>query len=97
MIAITTVVKVSPEKQKEFVQTVLSLQKEGRKIQCIRDANLYQDVRDHSRFSVIEELDSHEDLTNYLRGENFMILRGAIEVLCEKSEIRCSTYKGIQY
>jgi len=35
-------------------------------------------------------------LRNYLKEENFMVFLEAIEALCEKSEIRCSTHKGIQ-
>lgn len=96
MITMTAIVKVNPEKQKEFLQTIHSLQNNGRRIENIRGVALYRDEEDPTSFSVINEWESNDDFENYLKGESFMVFLGAVEVLCEKSEIKYNTHKGIQ-
>jgi len=92
VISMSVHVKVIPQKEKEFLQTMESLKREGKSLRGLRSIHIFQDVEDQTCFSLIKEWESDEDLKNYLKGENFTILLGAMEVLCESSEIRCSEF-----
>lgn len=92
MIRMTVVVKVKPEKREEFLQAVRSLNNDRERQKGLRKFTLHQEIDDPTGFSLIHEWETREDLDRYLGGEKFRVLRGALKVLGEKSEIR---YKKI--
>lgn len=87
MITMTITVRLRHGKQKEFAQAVDSLNGDWEKQQGLRKPELKQDVDDESRFSLIYLWERQEDLERYLRGSEYEVLRGALRVLGEKSEI----------
>ncbi len=78
----TLVIKVRPEKQLEFLQAMRSLQTDKMKAIGIRGSNLHED-KDKTRFSLMDEWETVEDLERYCHGESFKIFLGALETLCE--------------
>lgn len=90
MISMTVFVKVSPEKRQEFLLAVRSLNTDWEVQEGLMKSILYQETDDQNGFSLIYEWETKEDCERYLGSENFRVLLGALRVLCEKSEIRCS-------
>jgi quinol monooxygenase YgiN len=90
----TIVVKVRPEKREEFLQAVRSLNNGPEKQQGLRKSTIYQEIDDQTGFSLIYEWEMQEDCERYLGAEKFKVLLGALKVLCENSEIRCSDISG---
>lgn len=82
------VAKVRPEKRKEFLQAMRSLQNERRKVKGIRGLMLYED-RDRGTYRIIDEWETEEDLERYCGGESFKVFRGALKTLCVDVNIRC--------
>ncbi len=83
------IAKVITKKHREFLQTMISLREEKKKEKGIRNSELYWDVHDEKRFSVIEEWETEQDLEKYLEGEGYRVLLGALRVLCTEVEINC--------
>lgn len=90
MISMTVFVKVRPEKRQEFLLAVRSLNTDWEVQEGLMKSILYQETDDQNGFSLIYEWETKEDCERYLGSENFRVLLGALRVLCEKSEIRCS-------
>lgn len=84
----TVVVKLRPEKRKEFLQAVHSLNNGHEKPEGLMRSTLYQQIDDQTSFSLIHEWETQEHLDRYLGAEEFRVLLGALKILCEKSEIR---------
>lgn len=89
MMTMTVVVKVRPEKQEEFLQSMRSLNSDQEIQEGLRKSTLFREIDDQTGFSLIYEWETQEDLDRYLGAEKFRVLLGALKVLCEKSEIRC--------
>ena len=89
MITLTVVAKVVPRKQEEFLQTVRSLRSEMNKKVSSMNPTLYQEVDDQTVYNLVCELETKEDLKEFLGTEEFKVLLGAFKVLCEKSQIKC--------
>ena len=92
MITMTIVVKVRPEKREEFLQAMRSLNGDREKQEGLKKSELHQEIDDQTGFSLIYEWETKEDCKQYLGGEKFRALLGALELLCEKSEIRCEHF-----
>ena len=90
MLMMTVAVKVKPEKREEFMQAMNSLLSAGEKQQGLRTSRLYRTIDDQNGFRLICEWETKRDLDRYLGAEKFRVLLGALKVLCEKSEVRCS-------
>ncbi len=78
-------VKVKPEKREEFLQVLRSLNENQ---EGLKRSVLYQEIDDHTGFSLTHEWETQEDCNRYLVADKFRVLLGALKVLCEKSEIR---------
>ncbi len=83
------IARVSTDKRREFLQTMISLQAQKKKEKGIRDSGVYSDVHDEKRFSVIDEWETEKDLSTYLDGEGYRVLLGALQVLCTDVEVNC--------
>jgi quinol monooxygenase YgiN len=89
MVTMTVVVKVKPEKLKEFLQALRSLNVDQEEQEGLKRSTLYQEIDDQTGFSLTHEWETQEDCDRYLVADKFRVLLGALKVLCEKSEIRC--------
>jgi len=88
MIKLTIDVKARPHKLKEVLQTLDSLMAELRKEKGNLSYQYQQDNYDNNIIHIQAEWQSWEKLENHLRGNFFVVLLGAIRVLCEEPEVR---------
>lgn len=88
MIGMTLDVKVSPNKQEEFLQAMHSLLGDPERRDRPKASTLFRKADDETGFSLMFEWETQEDLEGYLRAEEFGVLLGAVKVLCEESAIR---------
>lgn len=89
MITMTVSVKLTPQKEKEFSQAMLSLKEDRKEVTGLLDLKVCRDRENGADFDVIFEWEEEEDLRNYLQTEHFKVFLGALDVLCHGSEIRC--------
>ena len=88
MNTITFTVEIFPEKRQEFMQTIRLLNEKIKQEKGLVRVNLFQDVDNSSRFNLIEEWETQDDLDDHTRSNNFRVLIGALKVLSERSQIR---------
>ena len=91
MIVVRIAMNVLPEKQKELVQTILSmigpLEKEAGCLSCA----LFCNVEDKNLLNLFEEWQTRKDLDRHLRSEMFSVLLGTKSLLCDPSQIQIHT------
>lgn len=92
MITMMVQVNVMPQKEKEFLQAVEYFSHDAKSIQGLKSIHLQKDVQKPSSFHLIEEWESEDHLNNYLNGEDFKVILGAIQTLCRSSEINYTKF-----
>ena len=85
MVVNTTRITVQPEKRLEFLQTIGRLLNPIKSAKGCRTIDFYLDVADENSTLLISEWDTERDLNNYLKSNDFAVLRGAITVLSVRS------------
>lgn len=85
MIVNATRITVHPEHRTELFQTISRLLEPVKAVQGCRTFRFYLDAADENSSLLMSEWDTELDLNNYLRSNNFSILRGAITVLSIES------------
>lgn len=87
MILVIIHMKVSGEKRKELSQAVSSLLSSIRGQKgCVR-CDLFHRTEEENIFCLLEEWDTQKNLDTHYGSESFKILRGAMNLLEEPSEI----------
>jgi len=80
-----------PEKQKEVMQTLLSMiESTGKERGCLSH-HVYRDIEDKNGFSLIDEWETREDLDQHIRSAKFGVLLGTKSLLCEPPNIQIHT------
>ncbi len=91
MIVVRIAMNVLPEKQKELVQTILSMigpmEKEAGCLSCA----LFCNVEDKNLLNLLEEWQTRKDLDRHLRSEMFSVLLRTKSLLCDPSQIQILT------
>jgi quinol monooxygenase YgiN len=91
MIVVRIAMNVLPEKQKELVQTILSMigpmEKEAGCLSCA----LFCNVEDKNLLNLLEEWQTRKDLDRHLRSEMFSVLLGTKSLLCDRPQIQIHT------
>ncbi len=95
MYMFTVQAKVSLHKREEFLQAIRSLQFNQAEDDGVMNLRLYEHADDLTSFSLIHNWETEEDFARCIGGEKFRVLLGALQVLCEKSEIRLIPGKSI--
>jgi quinol monooxygenase YgiN len=91
MIIVKITMNVLPEKQKEVMQTLLSMIKpDGKEKGCLSH-DIFCDIQDNQVFSLIEEWETREDMENHMKSDRFSALLGTKSLLVKPSEIRIYT------
>ena len=91
MFIIRVKMNVLPEKQKEVLQTLLSMiEPAGREKGCL-SYDVFCDMEDNHVFSLIEEWETREDLDRHIRSERFGVLLGTKSLLTKPSEMKIHT------
>jgi hypothetical protein len=82
---------VLPEKQKEVVQTLLSMIGPMEKELGCLSYSLLCDMKDHNLLSVLEEWENRENLDHHLKSDIFGVLLGTKSLLCNPHGIHIYT------
>jgi quinol monooxygenase YgiN len=91
MILVRKIITVLPEKQKEVLQTLLSLlEAPGKEMGCL-SYDIFSDIEDSNVFNVISEWESRQHLDNHMRSDRFSVLLGTKSLLCEPMKIQIFT------
>jgi quinol monooxygenase YgiN len=91
MIIVRITMNVLPEKQLEFMQTLLSMiEPTGKEVGCL-DYRVFCDIEGKGFFSLLEEWETREDLDHHIRSHRFGVLLGAKTLLSEPPEIQIHT------
>mgnify|MGYP000414535465 CR=1 FL=1 len=91
MIFVRITMNVLPEKQKELVQTLLSMIEPTRKETGCLGYAVFCDIEDKNRFILLEEWETREDLDHHIRSHRFGVLLGSNTLLCEPLKIQIDT------
>ena len=87
LIAYVTV-NVLQEKRIEFEQTVFALQREFRQATGCLKYDVYKDTEQDTDYFLIGKWQNQEMLESHLQATGFDVLLGAINNLCEPSEVK---------
>lgn len=91
MNVIRTVMNVLPEKQKEVLQTLLSLVVLPDKETGCHGYGIYSDIEDDNVFNLISEWETRQQLDQHMRSDGFSVLLGTKSLLIEPMEIQIFT------
>jgi quinol monooxygenase YgiN len=82
-----------PEKQKEVVQTILSLMASMKREAGCLSYTFFCEMKDKNVLCMLEEWESREKLDNYLRSDFFAVLLGTKSLLRQAHNIQIYTIR----
>ena len=93
MIVVRITMNVLPEKQKELVQTLLSMIEPMEKEAGCLSYSLFCNMEDKNHLNLLEEWQNRKDLDQYFRSEMFGIFLGTKSLLIEPHGIHIYTIR----
>ena len=91
MIILRITMNALPEKQKEVMQTLLSMIEPTAKEKGCLSYDVFRDMEDRNVFSLLEAWENREDLEHHLRSDRFGVLLGTKSLLSEQLKIQIHT------
>jgi len=91
MIVVRITMNVLPEKQKELVQTILSMIRSMEKATGCLSCALFCKLEDRNLLNLLEEWQTRKDLDQHLRSDMFGVLLGTKSLLTEPHGIHIYT------
>lgn len=91
MIIVRTIINVLPEKQKEVLQTLLSLIELPEKEKGCLSYGIFADIEDENIFNLISEWQTRQHLDHHMRSDRFSVLLGTKSLLSEPMNIQIFT------
>ena len=91
MIIVRIAMNALPEKQKEVMQTLLSMIASTEKERGCLSHHVLRDIEDENVFCLIDEWETREDLDQHLRSARFGVLLGTKSLLREPLKINIYT------
>jgi quinol monooxygenase YgiN len=91
MIVVRITMHVLPEKQKELVQTILSMVESMEKATGCLSYDLFCNMEDKNLLNLLEEWQTRKDLDQHLQSEIFGVLLGTKSLLAEPHGIHIYT------
>jgi len=91
VIIVRIIMNALPEKQKEVMQTLVSMIEPTAREQGCLNYEVFRDIEDRNIFSLIEEWETRDDLRLHLRSARFGVLLGTKNLLCEPPKIKIHT------
>jgi quinol monooxygenase YgiN len=82
---------VLPEKSKELSQTIASLSLSTRMEKGCQRCDFCRSIENENRLFLLEEWDTQENIKNYLKSDNFRVIRGTTNLLQEPYEVMFHT------
>jgi quinol monooxygenase YgiN len=96
MIIVRTMLSTLPEKQKEVMQTLLSMIEPPAKGNGLLSYGIYQDIEDITVFKLISEWESRRHLDDHLISDRFGVLLGTKSLLCNPIDVQILTVTHIE-
>jgi quinol monooxygenase YgiN len=93
MIIIRITMEALPEKQKEVVQTILSLMASVEKEAGCLSYALFCEMKEKNLLCVVEEWESREKVDNHLKSDFFGVLLGTKSLLSQAHNIQIHTVR----
>jgi quinol monooxygenase YgiN len=91
VIIVRIAINALPEKQKEVMQTLLSMiESTGKQRGCLSH-HVFRNIEDENVFSLIDEWETREDLDQHIGSAKFGVLLGTKSLLCEPPNIQIHT------
>jgi quinol monooxygenase YgiN len=87
---------VLPEKQKEVLQTLLSLVGPSEKEKGCLSYGIYRDIDDNNVFNLISEWETREQLNRHMQSDRFSVLLGTKSFLKEPFKIQIFTVQDTE-
>jgi quinol monooxygenase YgiN len=91
MIIVRITMTVIPEKQKEVMQTLVSMIEAAKNEKGCKSYGAFCDFELKTVFNLIEEWETLEDLERHIRSERFSVLLGIKSLLSKPLEIKIHT------
>ena len=91
MIVVRITMHVFPEKQKELVQTILSMVESMEKAAGCLSFSLFSNMEDSNLLNLLEEWQTRKDLDQHLKSDIFGVLLGTKSLCAEPHEIHIYT------
>lgn len=91
MIIIRTIMTVLPEKQKEVLQTLLSLTDPPEMEKGCLSYDIFSDIEDANIFNLFSEWETRQHLDQYMKSDKFGVLLGTKCLLSEPLKIQIAT------
>ena len=91
MILVRIIMNVLPEKQKELMQTLLSMIEPVRDEKGCLSYDVFYGIDGQTVFNLIEEWENREDLDRHIRSDRFSVLLGTKSLLAKPLEIKIHT------
>jgi len=91
MIIVRTIMTALPEKQKEVLQTLLSLVASPEKEKGCLSYAIFGDIEDANVFNLFSEWDTRQHLDQHIRSDRFSVLLGTKCLLSEPLQIKIAT------
>jgi quinol monooxygenase YgiN len=96
MIVIRTIMNVLPEKQKEVLQTLISLiEPPGKESGCL-SYGIFSDIEDQNVFNLISEWKTRKNLDHHMASDKFSVLLGTKSLLYEPIKFQIFTVSGTE-
>ena len=96
MIIVRTILRTLPEKQKEVMQTLLSMIEPPANGNGLLSYGIYQDIEDITVFKLISEWESRRHLDVHLNSDRFGILLGTKSLLCKPIDVQILTVTQVE-
>ena len=93
---IRTIMNVLPEKQKEILQTLLSLIDSPQKAKGCLSYGIFCDIQNQNVFNLISEWKSRRHLDDHMMSDRFSVLLGTKSLLIEPMIIQIYTVKNAE-
>ena len=91
VIIVRTIMNVLPEKQKEVLQTLLSMIESPTKERGCLSSVIFRDIQDENVFHLISEWETRQHLDHHIQSERFSVLLGTKSLLCDPLKIEILT------
>ena len=91
MIVVRIIMNALPEKQKEVMQTLLSMIEPTGKESGYLNYGIFCDIDDKNIFNLFSEWETRQHLDHYMRSDRFSVLLGTKSLLCEPLQIQIFT------
>ena len=85
-----------PEKQKEVMQTLLSMIEPPANGNGLLSYDIYHDIEDATVFKLISEWESRRHLNAHLSSDRFGILLGTKSLLCKPLDVQILTVTHVE-